>query len=76
MTKRKSAPTKRLPEAPSKELAAKEDAQTYRDDPKNRFAPYDNLYDAIRGDMKELGIKGFDLKLSKRGGRFPPLDDE
>jgi hypothetical protein len=76
MAKRKSAPTKRLPEPSSKPLAAKEDVQAYRDDPKARYAPCDNLYDAIRHDMKELGIKGFYLKIPKRTGRWPPDDDE
>ncbi|HWD26899.1 MAG TPA: hypothetical protein VG387_07025 [Rhizomicrobium sp.] len=77
MAKRKSGPTKRLPEPASKPLAAKEDAQPYRDAPNARFAPYDNLYDAIRGDMREFGIKGFGLKPLKRYRRpVPPDDDE
>ena len=76
MAKRKSAPTNKLPQQPSKPLAAHDEAQPYRGGPNARFAPYDNLYDAIRHDLKEFGLGGgFDLKLPKRGGCWPPADE-
>ncbi len=61
MAKRTAPPNKRIPEPPSNPLGAADEAQPYRDDPLLRFAPYDNLWDAIRADVERFG-GGFEIR--------------
>ena len=72
MPKRTTPPNKKLPTPSNTPTGAADKAQTYRDDPNARFAPYDNLWDAIRADVAEFG-SGFDIKPPKRyRHRSPP----
>jgi hypothetical protein len=65
MPKRTTPQTKKLPAPSSMPLAAADEAGTYRDDPLARYAPADNLFDAIRFDVERLG-GGFVIKPLKR----------
>ena len=72
MAKRTAPPNKKLPKPSSAPVCAADEAQPYGEDPNARFAPFDNLYDAIRADVAEFG-GGFDIKPLKRyRHRSPP----
>jgi hypothetical protein len=64
----------RLPELPNAPTTAREEPRAYRDDPKARFAPADNLFDAIRHDVAPFG--GIKLPFFERQlTREPPFND-
>ncbi|HEY0106261.1 MAG TPA: hypothetical protein VGB91_09270 [Rhizomicrobium sp.] len=66
---------------PARGLA--DDSQPFRDDSLARFAPADNLYDAIRADVASIGGVEFQPLLRTYEREFPfndidwnPFDDE
>ena len=70
----KKTPPEKLPNQPSAENGVRDEASVYRDDPKARFAPADNLYDAIRADVAAIGGVEFQ-PLRRTYGRELPFND-
>ena len=64
MAKSTTTPSKKLPTPSSTPTGAADEAKSYRDDPAARFAPYDNLWEAIRADVAPLG--GVELEPLRR----------
>ena len=65
MAKRTTTPNKKLPKPSNTPVGAADEVSPYRDDPNARFAPFENLFDAIRADVAEFG-GGFVIKPLKR----------
>jgi len=65
MPKRTTPPNKKFPKPSNAPIGAADEPQAYRDDPLARYAPADNLFDAIRFDVERFG-GGFYIKPLKR----------
>jgi hypothetical protein len=62
------------PSASGSKNGLADEPREFKHDSKVRFAPADNLYDAIRHDVGPNGIEGFE-PLSRQYSREPPFSE-